>query len=413
MIVPFLDLKPGYEKLRKELDAAVGAVFDQCNFVLGEPVHELEKECAAYCGAKYAISVASGTDAIRIALRACGVTRGQGVITSPLTFVATAESVNSIGARAFFCDVDPVSCNIDPAAIRRFLEQECTDDQAAGLPVHKATGIPIKGIIPVHLYGQCADMEAIRDIADRWNLIVVEDAAQAFGARVAIRGQEKITGILGTAAAFSFYPSKNLGGAGDGGMITTDDENVDRICRVLRVHGAPRAYEFVESGYNSRLDTLQAAVLRVKLPHVDEWLQARREKAMFYISLLREYADKAGTRVCCAADLAQPAPEGNDFLVLPSEVPGCFHTYNSFSIRVADRDGLQAYLHDHGVGTNVYYPKPLHLNTVFEHLGYSEGAMPVAERICKIICALPMYPEITEEQQRYVARNVMDYLAGR
>lgn len=410
MNVPFLDLKPGYKKLRSGIDAAIGAVFDQCNFVLGEPVRALEEQCAAYCGAKHAISVASGTDAIRIALRGCDAGKGHGVITSPLTFVATAEAVNSIGARPFFCDIDPVTANLSPAAVLDFLETQCVRDNDSGSPVHKQTQIPIVGIIPVHLYGQCADMAALNAIARDWNLFVLEDAAQAFGAEYAIDGKSVKTGCLGKAAAFSFYPSKNLGGAGDGGMITTDDDSVAEICRVLRVHGAPTAYDFVESGYNSRMDTLQAAVLLVKLPHIDEWLTARREKAVFYSRLFREYAHKADVPVFEASELTVPAPEQGKFLVLPSEAENCRHTFNSFNIRVQDRDGMIASLGGQGVGTNVYYPKPLHLNKVFEFLGYSAGDMPVAEKICSVICAMPMFPEITEDQQRYVVEKVMGFL---
>lgn len=410
MKVPFLDLKPGYAKLRKEIDAAVGAVFDQCNFVLGEPVREFEARFAESCGARHAISVASGTDAIRIALRGCGAGKGHGVITSPLTFVATAESVNAIGARPFFCDVEPASANLSPAAVRAFLDTQCGRDSATGAAIHKQTGIPITGLIPVHLYGQCADMQELNSIAREWNLFVVEDSAQSFGAEHRTGDGWVKTGRLGTAAAFSFYPSKNLGGAGDGGLITTDDDGVADLCRVLRVHGAPRAYEFTESGYNSRLDTLQAAVLLVKLAHMDETLAERKQKALFYMSLFREYAKKAGVRVFEAADLDAPAPDGSGFLVLPSEAPNCRHTHNSFNIRTADRAGLISYLAEQGVGTNVYYPKPLHLAPVFEFLGYKAGAMPVAERICDVICALPMFPEITEDQQTYVVEKTVEFL---
>lgn len=398
--------------MRKEIDAAVAAVFDQCNFVLGDPVREFEARFAQSCGARHAISVASGTDAIRIALRACGAAKGHGVITSPLTFVATAESVNAIGARPFFCDVEPASASISPAAVRAFLETQC-ERGAGGTAVHKQTGIPIKGLIPVHLYGQCADMEELNRIAREWGLFVVEDSAQAFGAECRIGGEWVKTGRMGTAAAFSFYPSKNLGGAGDGGLITTDDDGVADACRVLRVHGAPRAYDFTESGYNSRLDTLQAAVLLVRLAHIDQALAARKQKAAFYSQLFREYADKAGVPVFEAADLGGPAPDADRFLVLPSEAPNCRHTFNSFNIRTADRGGLTAFLAEQGIGTNVYYPKPLHLAPVFEFLGYRAGQMPVAEGICEVICALPMFPEITQEQQTFVVEKTVEYLKAR
>ena len=410
MNVPFLDLKPGYSRLREEIEAAVGAVFDQCNFVLGEPVAQFEEECAAFCGAAHAVSVASGTDAIRIALRGCGAAKGDGVITSPLTFVATAESINSIGARPFFCDIDPVTANVSPAAVRHFLESQCHVPEKGACPVHRETGIPVKGIIPVHLYGQCADMAALNGIARAWNLFVVEDAAQAFGAGYELDGKSARAGTLGAAAAFSFYPSKNLGGAGDGGMITTDDERVADICRVLRVHGAPSAYRFEESGYNSRLDTIQAVVLRIRLKYVEEWLEARRRKAAFYASLFRETAAKASVDTLEAADLAEPVPARGNYVVLPSEAAQCTHTYNSFNIRVSDRNGFTAFLRERGVGTNVYYPKPLHRTRVFEFLGYAQGDMPVAESLSNHICALPMFPEISEVQQTYVVDQAMEYL---
>lgn len=404
MNVPFLDLKPSYQKLRAEIDRAVAQVFDQCNFILGEPVAAFEKAFGEYCGVPHAISCASGTDALKIALQALGVGPGDEVITSPLTFVATAESIHYLGARPVFCDVDPASCNLSPASVRAFIENEC--ESSDGKLLRKSTGGRVAGIVPVHLYGQCADMDALNEIARAHNLFILEDAAQAAGATFGgVRA-----GALGTAAAFSFYPSKNLGGAGDGGLITTVDDNLAALIRVLRVHGAPKPYLYTERGFNSRLDTLQAVVLAVKLPHLEEWIQIRRQKANAYMEMFREQASKKGITVLRVDELEGPGLPTSPCIALPAELPNRMHTFNSFNIRTHDRDGLAAFLKDNGVGTNIYYPVPLHVQSVYAHLGYKDGDIPAAEEICRGIMAVPMFPEITEAQQAYVVEKVVEFV---
>jgi dTDP-4-amino-4,6-dideoxygalactose transaminase len=396
MNVPFLDLKPSYQKLRGEIDRVVADVFDKCNFILGEPVAAFEKAFAEYCGAPHALACASGTDALKISLQALGVGPGDEVITSPLTFVATAESIHYLGARPVFCDVDPASCNLSPAAVRAFIENEC--ETVDGKLLRKSTGGRVAGILPVHLYGQCADMDALNDMARAHNLFVLEDAAQAAGATF---GGAR-AGALGTAAAFSFYPSKNLGGAGDGGLITTADDDLATLIRVLRVHGAPKPYLYTERGFNSRLDTLQAVVLAVKLPHLEEWIQIRRQKATAYIDMFRAAASKKGVTVLRADEIG-----GAD---LPAELHNRMHTFNSFNIRTHGRDGLAAFLKDSGIGSNIYYPIPLHVQSVYAHLGYKDGDFPAAEAICRGIMAVPMFPEITEEQQAFVVEKVVEFV---
>ena len=410
MNVPFLDLKPGFNSLRAELDASVARVFDQCNFVLGEPVSDFEKAVCAWCGAPHAVAVASGTDALKIALQALGAGPETAVITSPVTFVATSEAVLFTGALPLFCDVDAATSNLDPARVRELLERDC-DRDADGHAVHRASGRRVTGLLPVHLYGQCADMAALMGIAGEYGLFVLEDAAQAFGAQAEVGGQYRHAGTMGDAGAISFYPSKNLGGAGDGGLITTKRDDVAEQCRVLRVHGAPRAYEYVAHGFNSRLDTLQAVVLNVKLPHLENWITARRERAAFYTDRFKEAGAAREFHVCHAADLDGPDLPDGPCLVLPSEAPGRRHTFNSFNVRVHGRDELQAFLRDNQVGTNIYYPIPLHVQKVYEDLAMPAGGLPVAEAICSSVIALPMFPEISEQQQQYVVDKVSEFLS--
>jgi dTDP-4-amino-4,6-dideoxygalactose transaminase len=365
--VPALDLKAQYQTIRDEIEVALRDVIENQAFVLGPEVAAFETELARYCGVAHGVGCASGSDALLLPLMALGIGPGDEVITTPYTFFATAGSIWRTGARPVFVDIDPETYNIDPARI-----------EAAITPRTRV-------IIPVHLYGQTADLERIHAIAARHGLTVLEDAAQAIGAAY----HEKRAGGLGHVAAFSFYPSKNLGGFGDAGMVTTGDPALARRIARLRVHGMEPKYHHHEVGFNSRIDALQAAVLRVKLRHLGTWTEARREVAARYCSLFVEHG--LGDRV-----------------VPPTESPGHFHVYNQFVIRVAARvrDELRAALTARRIGTEIYYPIPLHLQTCFAALGYTAGDFPNAEAAAGETIALPIYAELSEDSQRYVVAAV-------
>jgi dTDP-4-amino-4,6-dideoxygalactose transaminase len=365
--VPLLDLSRQHAALGGELRAAAARVLDSQQFVLGPEVRLLEEETAAYCGARRGVGCASGTDALLLALMALDVRPGDEVVTTPYSFFATAAAVWRVGARPVFADIDPHTYNIAPARI-----------EAAVTPRTRA-------IMPVHLYGQCAEMDAINEIACRHNLHVVEDAAQAIGAEDAGRR----AGSMGAIGCFSFYPTKNLGGAGDGGMLVTDDEQLAARLGRLRVHGGQTEYLHREVGLNSRLDSLQAAILRVKLPHLNAWSDARAERATRYDQLL------------AGADI--------DFEVTPPRVrEGARHIFHQYVVRVSAevRDPLMKHLAGCGVGTKVYYPAPLHLQECFSALGYAAGSLREAERAARETLALPIYPELTDEEQRYVVDSI-------
>jgi dTDP-4-amino-4,6-dideoxygalactose transaminase len=370
MQVPLLDLKAQYATLREELLAAVGRVFESQGFVLGADVRALEEEVAAYTGARHAVGCASGSDALLLALMALDVRAGDEIVTTPYSFFATAGSIARLGARPVFVDIDPRTYNIDAGRIEPVINERT------------------RALMPVHLYGQCAEMGALGEIAARHNVPVVEDAAQAIGAGEGGRG----AGAMGEIGCLSFYPTKNLGGAGDGGMLTTDDDSLAARLRSLRVHGESSKYHHQEIGFNSRLDTLQAAVLRVKLPRLDSWSDARALNAARYREL---FAD---------AGLLEEVG-------LPFEREGARHIYNQFVVRVGGgrRDALVEHLRREGVGTEVYYPVPLHLQECFRYLGHHEGDFPEAERAARETLALPVYPELTEGQQRYVVDTVRDF----
>ncbi|MHB9143924.1 MAG: DegT/DnrJ/EryC1/StrS family aminotransferase [Symbiobacteriia bacterium] len=356
--VPSFDLTRQYQRLKTELDEAVGSVMASGNFILGPNEQAFEEELARYCGTRFAVGVASGTDALLLTLEALGVGPGDEVITSPFTFFASAEVVSRLGARPVFVDVDPVTLNMDPKAVEKALTPRT------------------RGLIPVHIFGQMADMAPLLDLAARYKLFVLEDACQAIGSDY--RGAR--AGSLGTAGAFSFFPTKNLGAFGDGGaMVTNDQELADRV-RVLRVHGSRVKYQHEVLGYCSRLDELQAAVLRIKLRHLEEFIESRRRVAALY----RE---------------ALPA----DVVGLPAEAPWGRHVYHQFVVRLAERDRRQAQLMEAGIGTAVYYSLPLHLQPVYQDLGYHKGDLPMAEAACKEVLALPMFPELESDEVAYVA----------
>jgi dTDP-4-amino-4,6-dideoxygalactose transaminase len=363
MNVPLFDLKQQHEPLRAELRAGLERVLETQQFVLGPEVSALETELAEYCQTKHAIGCGSGSDALLLALMALDVRAGDEVITTPHTFFATAGAVARLGAKPVFVDIDPRTYNINPALI----EAAITDRTRA--------------ILPVHLYGQCAEMDAILETGARHNLPIIEDAAQAIGAT----DKGRRAGSLGRIGCFSFYPSKNLGAAGEAGLVSTQDDGLAERLRALRVHGGATEYLHNEVGFNSRLDAVQAVVLRVKLPHLDAWAQARRARAAAYTQLL------TSARLPFA-------------LTPPFVRAAAKHVYHLYVVRVPVevRDPLLAHLRRHGVGTKVYYPVPLHLQECFRYLGYREGDLPVAERAASETLALPMFPELTLEQQQYV-----------
>jgi len=367
--VPLLDLRTQYAAIRSEVEAAIGEVCESQRFILGETVERFERAVAAYCGVRHAIGVSSGTDALLAALMVLGVGPGDEVICPPFTFFATAGTVARLGARPVFADIEPSTFNIDTSKL----------DSA----ITKRT----KAIIPVDLFGQPAEMETIAAIARKRGVPVVEDAAQAIGAEH--RGRK--LGSFAELTCLSFFPTKNLGGFGDGGMILTDDEKLAKACRMTRVHGGETEYHHATVGGNFRLDALQAAVLSVKLKHLDRWIEARRRRAARYNDLL---ADGGVTT--------------------PVELPQNKHTYHQYTIRLeaGRRDGLQQQLRDAGVATKVYYPVCLHQQPCFAGLGYRAGDFPAAEKAAAEVLSLPMYAELTEEMQRHVAHAVARFMRG-
>lgn len=370
-VVPLLDLRAQFAAIRAEVNQAIARVIESQQFILGPEVEALEREVAAYCGTKYAVGCSSGTDALLLALLALEVRSGDEVITSSYTFFATAGVIARLGARPVFVDINPESYNIDAVAI-------------AGKITPKT-----KAIIPVHLYGQAADMELISALAKRYGVAVIEDACQAIGAEY--RGRR--AGTLGHVAAFSFFPTKNLGGFGDGGMITTNDDKIAEKIRILRVHGMEPKYYHRWVGVMGRLDALQAAVLRVKLPYLDSWTAGRQANARCYASLFK-------------------ARGLNDWVKAPREPSGMRHVFNQYVIRVpaAYRDPLRKHLQTRGVGTEIYYPVPLHLQECFAELGHRAGDFPHAERAAAETIALPVYPEMTPSQQLHVINSIADYV---
>jgi dTDP-4-amino-4,6-dideoxygalactose transaminase len=367
--VPLLDLQAQYRPLRDQLLAAIARVCDSQRFIMGAEVEALEQELANYLGVAHAVTVSSGTDALLAAMMALGIGPGDEVVTSTYSFFASAGCVSRLGATPRLVDIDPVTYNIDPAAVR-----------AALTPRTRA-------ILPVHLYGLCADLDPMLSVAGEAGIPVIEDACQAIGATY--KGRQ--AGTIGHVGCFSFFPSKNLGGFGDGGLVTTNDEKLAHEIRLLRNHGAEPRYFHKRIGGNFRLDAIQAAVLRVKLPHLSSWTAGRRANADRYRRLFEQHG------------LAS-------LVTLPVEPPGYFHIYNQFIVRVPDRNRVRAYLTAQGIGTEIYYPVPFHLQECFASLGYAGGDFPEAEAAADSTLALPIYGELTEEQQDAVVRTLADAL---
>ncbi|MFA6743586.1 MAG: DegT/DnrJ/EryC1/StrS family aminotransferase [Candidatus Neomarinimicrobiota bacterium] len=376
MKVPLLDLKAQLDTIRPEIFKAVGDVLDSTQYIMGAAVAELEKQIAGYSEVQHAIGISSGTDALLIALMALDVKPGDLVITTPYSFFATAGVVARLGAWPVFVDIDPATFNLDPQKLKRWFTK------------NPSSAAKVKAIIPVHLYGQCADLDPILEISARYNVPVIEDAAQAIGARYPSKSGLKKAGTLGSMGCYSFFPSKNLGGIGDGGMIVTNDSALAEKLITLRNHGSHPKYYHSLIGGNFRLDTIQAAALLVKLPYLENWHQARQRNAQYYDKAL------AGSAVQTPQIVYQRA----------------YHIYNQYVIIAPEkRDELRRYLAESEIGTEVYYPVPFHLQECFKYLGYRRGDFPHSEYAAEHSLALPIYPELTEEMQAYVAEKVVKF----
>jgi len=411
MKVPLLDLQLQYRNIKDEIYRAVEEVLESQQFILGPKVEALEGVLAEYCGCARAVGVSSGTDALIVALISAGIGPGHGVITAPFTFVATAGSIVRVGARPFFVDIDPFSYTMDPRALQAFIDEDCRFSSDSGVLVHRHTETVLRAIIPVHLYGQCAHMDPILTVARRYGLLVIEDAAQAIGADYPSLAGWKVSraGSMGDLGCFSFYPSKNLGGFGDGGMVTTSDETLARKLRMLRVHGENTRYQHQFVGGNFRLDALQASVLLVKLKHLDSWTARRREHASYYESLFRQ-SGLMGNGLILAPKAVYESQGSEYSPEALSPLPSAFfHIYNQYVIRVNQRDALRTYLAEQGIGTEIYYPLPLHQQQCFADLGYRRGDFPESEKAAAETLALPIYPELERTQLEYVVDKMSEY----
>ena len=369
MTIPLLDLKAQYLSIKEEIDNAVMGVLDSCRFILGPEVKALEDDIAAYCGTKHAIAVANGTDALVLALQASKIGPGDEVITTPFTFFASAETIANVGATPVFADIDPLTLNIDVHKIEKKITART------------------KAIVPVHIFGQMVDMDKIIELAGKYKLKIIEDAAQAIGAEY--KGRK--AGSIGDAGTFSFFPTKNLGCYGDGGMVITNDDTIADKIRMLRFHGCKSKYYHDEIGHNSRLDEIQASILRVKFNYLDKWNQSRREKAENYDRLL--------------APLAQQGK-----ITLPAKDPNGVPVYHLYVLRSDEREKIAIALGEKGIACGIYYPLPLHLQNAFAYLGYKEEDLPIAEESCTQALAIPCYPELTLEQQEEIARVILTAL---
>lgn len=387
--VPFLDLIRPHLELEDELISAFRQSLRTASFVGGTAVEAFEQEFASLCGTKFCVGVGSGTDAVRFALLAAGVHAGEGVITVPNTFIATAEAISQTGAVPEFVDIDESTYNMDPEKLRQYLEHYCDTDQCTGKPLSRRTGRVISAVVPVHLYGQPADMHPILEVAEAHNLVVIEDACQAHGAKYFSQNEQywKKAGSMGHAAAFSFYPGKNLGACGEAGAVTTNDTGIAHAIRMIRDHGQAKKYYHEIVGYNGRLDAIQAGLLLVKLSRLEHWNEQRRANARLYSDLI------AATNV----DLVVPFE--------PAYSHGIYHLY---VVRVPNREQFQVEMAAAKIGTAIHYPVPLHLQKAYAHLGYKAGELPNSEKIAREIVSLPMFPHITEEQINLVVNAAAD-----
>lgn len=390
--IAFLDLASLHQELEAELVAVFQKALRSAGFVGGPMLEEFEQEFARFCDTAHCVGVGSGTDAVRFALMAAGVQPGDVAVTVSHTFIATAEGISQAGARPDFVDIDEHTYNMDPVKLQEYLERECYVDRESGRTYHRRWKAPVTAIVPVHLYGQTADMDPILEIARRYKLIVVEDACQAHGAEYFSKKENrwKKAGSMGQAAAFSFYPGKNLGACGEAGAATTNSEEIARRMRMLRDHGQSKKYYHDVEGYNGRLDSIQAGILTVKLRHLPEWNRKRQEVAQRYDEMFSSV-------------------EG---VIAPHRPEWARAVYHLYVIRVQDRDGLQKHLLDEKIDTGIHYPVPLHLQKAYDSLGYRRGDFPVTERAASQILSLPMYPQLQPDLQRLVAQSVARFVAA-
>jgi dTDP-4-amino-4,6-dideoxygalactose transaminase len=390
--IPFLDLVRPHLELEEELVSVFRGALETAGFVGGQIVEDFEREFAEFCDTQYCVGVSSGTDALRFALLASGIARGDIVITVPHTFIATAEAISQAGAQPDFVDIDARTYNMDPGKLQDYLESRCILNGTTGKLVHQKTRRAVTAIVPVHLYGQTVDMDPILDLAERYNLIVIEDACQAHGAEYFSNRHNrwKRAGSMGCAAAFSFYPGKNLGACGEAGAVTTNDEALAEKVRMLRDHGQVRKYYHDIEGYNGRLDAIQAGILRTKLKHLSEWNRKRREIAHNYNELF-------GSQL--------------DTLTLPYESPRVRAVYHLYVIRAQNRDQLQAHLAQSDIASQIHYPTPLHLQKAYADLGYKKGDFPVSEKVASEILSLPMYPQLELGQQKRIVQKVLKFVS--
>ncbi len=392
--IPFLDLVTPHIELEAELTSIFQEALRTAMFIGGPAVENFERDFAAFCDARFSVGVGSGTAALHYALVASGIRTGDSVITVPNSFIATTEAISQAGAVPEFVDIDERTYNLDAAKLRQFLEDRCDADPRTGKRVSRRTGRTVTAVVPVHLYGQMADMDSILEIAEAYQLIVVEDACQAHGAEYFSARQNgwKRAGSVGKAAAFSFYPGKNLGACGEAGAVTTNDEGIARKVRMIRDHGQAKKYYHDMEGDNGRLDAIQAGILGAKLHHLARWNEQRRECAAFYGRVLAPLAEN---------------------VVLPVEPSWSRAVYHLYVVRHADRLGLQAHLSARSIGTAIHYPIPLHLQKAYHGLGYQEGDFPVTERVAPQILSLPMYPQLRPDQQRTIAEGITDFVEGK
>jgi dTDP-4-amino-4,6-dideoxygalactose transaminase len=391
--IPFLDLISLHKDLEPELLSTLQDILRTAGFVGGPKVEEFEREFAKFCGASHCVGVASGTDAVRFALTACGVMPGDVVVTVPHTFIATTEAISQAGARPDFVDIDGRTYCMDPRKLEQYLAHQCSVDAKTGRLIHRKLQAPVTAVVPVHIYGQTADMDPILDLASKYNLIVIEDACQAHGAEYFSKKANawRKAGSMGHAAAFSFYPGKNLGACGEAGAVTTNNEAAARTMRMLRDHGQAQKYYHQVEGFNGRLDALQAGFLTTKLRHLAGWNRQRQQAAKRY-------------------DQAFTALDGVVAPFCPDSVRAVHHLY---VIRVHNRDAVQKHLAKSGIGTGIHYPVPLHLQEAYRHLQYPAGSFPVCERVASEILSLPMYPQLRADQIRSVVGEVATFLSSR
>jgi dTDP-4-amino-4,6-dideoxygalactose transaminase len=391
--IPFVDLVTLHRELEGELLEVCKRTFETAGFIGGPEVEGFEREFAEYCEVKCCVGVNSGTDALRFALMAAGVQSGDIVVTVPHTFIATTEAISQAGARPDFVDIDGRTFNMDPEKLRQYLETWCVLDESSGRYVHQKLGRPVTAVVPVHLYGQTADMDPILDLAARYKLTVIEDACQAHGAEYFSKKQNRWlrAGSIGRAAAFSFYPGKNLGACGEGGAVTTNDEGLARKVAMLRDHGQSQKYYHDVEGYNGRLDSIQAGILRAKLRHLSRWNEQRRENARIYDELL--------------------APTGGS-VICPYQSNSSKSVYHLYVVRTPFRKELQKQLNDAGIGTGIHYPIPVHLQAAYASMDWKRGDFPETEEAADQILSLPMFAGLTADQQKRVAETISQFAAS-